>query len=148
MYQRILCPVDGSATSDCGMAEAIKLAKNQNAKLRFLHVVDTYIPTLDVTLDFNVAYLPEILHNNGKKLLQTAEDAARAEGVTVDSHMVESIGTVSQFVVSEAESWPADLIVMGTHGLRGIKRMVMGSDAETIVRTSPVSVLLVKSAHK
>lgn len=148
MYQRILCPVDGSATSDCGMAEAIKLAKNQNAKLRFLHVVDTYIPTLDVTLDFNVAYLPEILHNNGKKLLQTEEDAARAEGVTVDSHMVESIGTVSQFVVSEAESWPADLIVMGTHGLRGIKRMVMGSDAETIVRTSPVSVLLVKSAHK
>ncbi|MES2181117.1 MAG: universal stress protein [Pseudomonadota bacterium] len=148
MYQRILCPVDGSATSDCGMAEAIKLAKNQNAKLRFLHVVDTYIPTLDVTLDFNVAYLPEILHNNGKKLLQTAEDAARAEGVTVDSHMVESIGTVSQFVVSEAETWPADLIVMGTHGLRGIKRMVMGSDAETIVRTSPVSVLLVKSTHK
>lgn len=148
MYQRILCPVDGSATSDCGMAEAIKLAKNQNAKLRFLHVVDTYIPTLDVTLDFNVAYLPEILHNNGKKLLQTAEDAARAEGVTVDSHMVESIGTVSQFVVSEAETWPADLIVMGTHGLRGIKRMVMGSDAETIVRTSPVSVLLVKSPHK
>lgn len=148
MYQRILCPIDGSATSDCGMAEAIKLAKNQNAKLRFLHVVDTYIPTLDVTLDFNVAYLPEILHNNGKKLLQTAEDAARAEGVTVDSHMVESIGTVSQFVVSEAETWPADLIVMGTHGLRGIKRMVMGSDAETIVRTSPVSVLLVKSPHK
>lgn len=146
MYQRILCPIDGSATSDCGMAEAIKLAKDQQATLRFVHVIETYFPILDVTIDFNVAYLPEILRNNGKKVLELAEKAAHQAGVTADSRMDETItGRVSQFVLSEAEDWPADLIVMGTHGLRGIKRMVMGSDAETIVRTSPVPVLLVRN---
>ena len=47
MYKQILCPVDGSSTSNCGMIEAIRLAKNQNAKLRFLHVIDNHFPILD-----------------------------------------------------------------------------------------------------
>jgi nucleotide-binding universal stress UspA family protein len=67
--------------------------------------------------------------------------------VDADSKVLEAIGgRVSKFVVSEAEEWPADLIVMGTHGLRGIERLVMGSDAETVARTSPVPVLLVRKA--
>ena len=54
MYKHILCPVDGSNTSNCGMMEAIHLAKDQNAKLRFLHVIDMYFPIMDATGDFNV----------------------------------------------------------------------------------------------
>jgi nucleotide-binding universal stress UspA family protein len=48
-------------------------------------------------------------------------------------------------VVAHAKRWKADLIVMGTHGRRGINRMFMGSDAELTVRNSPVPVLLVRS---
>jgi nucleotide-binding universal stress UspA family protein len=148
MYKQIICPVDGSTTSNNGMHEAIKLAKDHNAKLRFLHVIDTYFPILDVTGDLNVIYIDEILRKNGKKVLKKAEDAAHKVGVDADSKVLEAIGgRVSKFVVSEAEEWPADLIVMGTHGLRGIERLVMGSDAETVARTSPVSVLLVRNAH-
>jgi nucleotide-binding universal stress UspA family protein len=148
MYKQILCPVDGSLTSDCGMTEAIDLAKDQNAKLRFLHVIDTYFPILDVNGDLNVVYITDILRNNGKKVLKKAEESAYKAGVMADSKMVEVIGgRISKYVLSQAEEWPADLIVMGTHGLRGIERLVMGSDAETVVRTSPVPVLLVRNTQ-
>ncbi|PKO53372.1 MAG: universal stress protein [Betaproteobacteria bacterium HGW-Betaproteobacteria-20] len=148
MYKRILCPVDGSASSNSGMLEAIRLAKDQKAKLRFLYVVDTYFPVLDATGDFNVVYIDDILRKNGKSVLQNAEAAAIKAGVAADTQMVEAIGArVSEFVVKQAEEWPADLIVIGTHGLRGIERLVMGSDAETVLRTSPVPVLMVRNTH-
>lgn len=145
MYKKILCPVDGSLTSNCGMMEAIHLAKDQNAKLRFLHVIDMYFPILDATGDFNVVYIDDVLRENGKKVLKKAEVAAHKAGVEADSRMVEAIGgRVSKFVMHQVKEWPADLVVMGTHGLRGIERLVMGSDAETLVRASTVPVLLVK----
>ena len=145
MYKQILCPVDGSSTSNCGMREAIHLAKDQNAKLRFLHVVDMYLPVLSATGDFNVVYIDDLLHENGKAVLKKAEIAAHKAGVAAESRTVEAIGgRVSKFVMVQIKEWPADLIVMGTHGLRGIERLVMGSDAETIVRNSPVPVLLVR----
>lgn len=145
MYKQILCPVDGSPASNCGVVEAIKLAKDQNAKLRFLHVIDMYFPILDATGDFNVVNIDDILRKNGHKVLKKAEAAAIKAGVAADSEMVEAIGArISKLVVNQARAWPADLIVMGTHGLRGVERLVMGSDAETIVRTSPVPVLLVR----
>lgn len=145
MYKQILCPVDGSPTSNCGVREAIHLAKDQNAKLRFLHVVDMYLPVLDATGDFNILYLDNVLRDNGRSVLKKAEIAAHKAGVEVDSRTVEAIGgRVSKFVMQQAKEWPADLIVMGTHGLRGVERLVMGSDAETIVRNSPVPVLLVR----
>jgi nucleotide-binding universal stress UspA family protein len=147
MYKQIICPIDGSPTSNSGMNEAIQLAKDQNAKLRFLHVIDTYFPILDVSGDLNVIYIDEILRKNGKKVLKKAVEAAHKSGVVADSKVLEAIGgRVSKFVVSEAKSWPADLIVMGTHGLRGVERLVMGSDAETVARTSPVPVLLVRKS--
>ena len=145
MYKKILCPVDGSPTSNCGMMEAIHLAKDQNAKLRFLHVIDMYFPIMDATGDFNVVYIDDVLRENGKKVLKKAEVAAHKAGVEADSRMVEAIGgRVSKFVMHQVKEWPADLVVMGTHGLRGIERLVMGSDAETLVRASTVPVLLVK----
>jgi nucleotide-binding universal stress UspA family protein len=144
MYKRILCPIDGSQTSTLGMTEAIRLAKDQNAELYFLHVIDTYIPILDLTGELTVFYGADILHNNGKEILKKAKKAALKAGVNADTKSVTTIsGHVSELIVAQAKEWPADLIVMGTHGLRGIARLVMGSDAETVVRTSTVPVLLV-----
>lgn len=149
MYKRIFCPVDGSPSSNRGMLEAIQLAKDQNAQLRFLHVIDTYVPMMDLTADFNVIQIADSLRKSGKNILKKAVANAVKEGLTADSILKEIIGnTVSEFIVSEAKEWSADLIVMSTHGLRGIKRLVMGSDAETVVRTSPIPVLLVNIATK
>jgi nucleotide-binding universal stress UspA family protein len=145
MYKQILCPVDGSHTSNCGVKEAIHLAKDQDAKLRFLHVIDLYFPILDASGDLNVVYIDEVLRRNGKQVLKKAEEAAHKAGVTSDSKEIEAMSSrVAEFIVAEAEEWQADLIVMGTHGLRGVERFVMGSDAETVARTSPVPLLLVR----
>ncbi|MDD2933220.1 MAG: universal stress protein [Methylotenera sp.] len=150
MYKQILCPIDGSPSSKRGMVEAIQLAKDQNAKLRFLHVVDTFYPMMDVTAGLNVIEIAEALNKNGKKILKKALDAAQKEGLTTaEAEIRESVGeAVAHFIVSEAKKWPADLIVMSTHGLRGIERLIMGGDAETVVRTSHVPVLLVRSPAK
>lgn len=148
MYKHILCPVDGSPISNIGMEEAIRLTKDQNAKLRFFHVIDTYVPILDMSGDFNVAYMIEILRENGEKVIKKAIATAEKAGLSAESQMLESVGgRAAAYIVAEAEKWPADLIVMGTHGLRGISRLVMGSDAENVLRTSQIPVLLVKNPH-
>lgn len=148
MYKRILCPIDGSSTSNRGMTEAIHLAKDQKAQLFFLHVIDTYIPILDLTGELSVFYDTNVLQNHGKKILQEAMDAAHKAGVKAESKTVATIGGhVAELIVIQAKEWSADLIVMGTHGLRGIERLVMGSDAETVLRTSPVPVLLISDTQ-
>lgn len=145
MYKKILCPVDGSQTSNCGMNEAIRIAKDQNAELRFIHVLDLYFPILDASGDLNIIFIDEVLRRNGKQVLKKAEEAAHKAGVMTDSKGIEAMSSrVSEFIIAEAEEWSADLIVMGTHGLKGIERLVLGSDAETVIRTSPVPVLLVR----
>jgi len=148
MYKHILCPIDGSVTSNAGMHEAIQLAKEQNAQLHFLHVIDTYVPILDMSGDFNVTYMIDILRKNGEKVIKNAAAAAKNAGINADTKTIESVGgRTASYIVQEASKWPADLIVMGTHGLRGISRLVMGSDAENVLRTSNVPVLLVKIPH-
>jgi len=148
MYKRILCPVDGSHTSDIGLHEAIRLAINQNAQLRLLHVIDTYMPVLDMSADFNLPYMIEMLRENGVKVIDKASAIANKSGIKADAKTIESAGSrASSYIVDEALQWPADLIVMGTHGLRGLSRLVMGSDAENVLRACKVPVLLVKDNH-
>ena len=145
MYKQILCPVDGSPTSNAGMNEAIRLANDQQAKLRFLHVIDTFIPISEMSDELNAVYITKMLHENGNKILKKAKETALKAGVSADSIAIETFGKrVSDSIVSQAKEWPADLIVMGTHGLRGLERLVIGSDAQAILHTCPVPVLLVR----
>ena len=147
MYQRIFVPIDGSPTSNLGLNEAIKLAKDQGAKLRLFHLVDEYIAVAGTDgMGFaNTDDLIESLRQGGKTIIAKAEALARRNGVTPDSVMLEGFGGhAANTIVQQADKWKADLIVIGTHGRRGVKRMVMGSDAEQVVRTARVPVLLVR----
>jgi len=148
MFKKILVPIDGSPTSDLGLIEAIKLAKDQGAKLRLFHLVDEFIAVSSPEgLAFsNTDSLLESLRQGGKKIVEKAEALARRNGLTPESVMLESYGgRAADFIVKQASKWRADLIVLGTHGRRGVKRLVMGSDAEQVIRTTPVPVLLVRS---
>ena len=147
MYKRILVPVDGSHTSTLGLSEAIKLSKAEGAKLRLIHVVDDLIMSggFDGAADY-AGNLIETLHEGGKNILKIAESLVQMHGLDSESVMLEHLGgQAASLIVEDAKKWKADLIVLGTHGRRGIKRLVMGSDAEEIVRTSPVPILLVRS---
>lgn len=145
MYGKILVPIDGSEPSTRGLDEAIKIAKIQGSQLRLVHIVNEFI--LDIT--YSAGYLPqnliESLVKAGRSVLDTAESAAKKEGVKVESVLIESIGgRAGELIVAQAKVWQPDLIVMGTHGRRGLARIALGSDAEQVLRLSPVPVLLVR----
>lgn len=147
-YKRILVPVDGSPTSAKGLKEAIKLAKGDKgggrAKLRLLYVVEEYAAFAAPEVGANVGPLLDAIKAAGRKTLARIERGARAAGAHPEIALVENFGgRVADAIVEQAKRWRADLIVMGTHGRRGIQRALVGSDAELVVRYSPVPVLLV-----
>jgi nucleotide-binding universal stress UspA family protein len=146
MYQRIVVPVDGSATANRGLAEAIALAKTLKASIRLIHVVSAQ-PVLSPALSAAVVEtLRDQLRSSGESILHDALTAVRAAGVAVDTRLLEALGAeVGERVIEQAGEWPADLIVCGTYGRRGVRRILMGSDAEYILRHSPVPVLMVRA---
>jgi nucleotide-binding universal stress UspA family protein len=147
MYQKILVPVDGGATSMRGLAEAIKVAKSHGSQLRLLHIVNGPLPVGGMQPALYGEDVLDALRQGGKAVLKKAEAVVREHALDPDSVLLESIGRpVGGVIVEQAEQWPADLIVMGTHGRRGLSRLVLGSDAELVVRSASVPVLLVRSA--
>ncbi|HVN43838.1 MAG TPA: universal stress protein [Steroidobacteraceae bacterium] len=146
MYPRILVPIDGSATASRGLAEAIALAGALTASIRLVHVV-TELPTLSPPLSpAALQTLRDQLYSNGESILHDAMTAVRAAGVAVDSRLVEALGAeAGERILEQAAEWPASLIVCGTHGRRGVRRILMGSDAEYILRHSRVPVLMVRA---
>lgn len=147
MYQKILVPVDGSDTATLGLKEAIKLAKNQNGRIRLVHVVNEFI--LDPAYSPQ-AYAPnviETMREGGRSVLEQASSLVRQQGVECETALLESVGgPAADFIVTQAKEWPADIIVMGTHGRRGLRRLAMGSDAEGVMRLAPVPLMLVRNA--
>lgn len=150
MFKRILVPVDGSHASGLGLDKAIRLALEQRATLHILHVIDNRAVTQSLGLGMGggvgIDGLFESLRDSGRKILARAEARARKHKIRVKTALVDnSVRSVSDLIVSQAKKLRADLIVLGTHGRRGISRLVMGSDAEGVVRSAPAPVLLVRS---
>lgn len=147
MYQRILVPIDGSATSDFGLEEAIKLAQLTGASLRLVHVVDALTITKGLLPSAHYAdEVPAQKKEAGEQILEEARTRVAASGVKVEAFLFDSVlPRVSETVIEQAKAWNADLIVIGTHGRRGVGRVLLGSDAEQIMRMAPVPVLLVRA---
>jgi len=149
MYQRILVPFDGSATSSRGLDEAIGIATLTGASLRLIHMLDI----LDFTNGFETAaiytdHVIPFMRRTGEEILQGGKARAENAGVRADTVLLEGMKTrLCDAVAEQARAWGADLIVIGTHGRRGVGRMLLGSDAEQIVRTSIAPVLLVRAPN-
>ncbi|HEY0682263.1 MAG TPA: universal stress protein [Steroidobacter sp.] len=145
MYSRILVPIDGSSCSLKGLEEAIKLAALLKARIKLIHVVNELISEPALAPSEYHDRLIETLREAGKATLAEAQTIARRQGADVETQLLETIGgRASDCIVAAATQWGADLIVMGTHGRRGMSRLAMGSDAELVVRSTPVPVLLVR----
>ncbi len=148
MYQRILVPVDGSPTSNAGLAEAIKLARLTGARVRVLHVVDetAFLMSGDSFAPWSGDVFT-LLKEAGQAVLETARVTVNTAGIPVDTALFDSLSSrLCDRVAEQVKEWGADVIVLGTHGRRGVGRMLLGSDAEQIVRTATVPVLLVRGA--
>ena len=148
MFKNILVAIDGSRTSGLGLDKAIELAKDQEATLYLLHVVDDHAllrsgATQEGTY---VDGLLEALRENGRKIIAEAEARVRKHDIRSKSILIENLGSrISDLILNQVRELNADLIVLGTHGRRGVRRLVMGSDAEGVVRETTVPVLLVRS---
>jgi nucleotide-binding universal stress UspA family protein len=149
MYQRILVPIDGSITGNQGLNEAIKLAKLTGAELRLIHVTDalSFASGFEPYAVYAGDVVPRI-REAGEAVLQRGRELVQSQGIKVDSKLLDDlVSRVSEAVVAQAKAWSADLIVLGTHGRRGVGRFLLGSDAEQIARTAPVPVLLVRGSE-
>jgi len=143
-YPHILVAIDGSEAATCALTEAIKLAKSLDSRLRLLHVVNEHV--LDVTYEGGTypSGLIEFLRDQGRRIVREALASAQSQGVEAQTVVLESIGgPAASLILEQATLWPAHLIVMGTHGRRGLWRMALGSDAENVARQAPAPVLLV-----
>jgi nucleotide-binding universal stress UspA family protein len=147
MYKKILVPVDGSHTSTLGLQEAIRLARDSEAVLRLIHVVDEFVAIQ------NDAYMPgagallEGMVDSGRQVLKSATDLAAESGVAAEGALLRTLGgRVAEIIVKEAREWGAEVIVMGTHGRRGVSLLVLGSDAEAVIKMTPVPLLLVRGS--
>ena len=150
MYQRILVPIDGSPTSKKGLSEAIALAQLTSGRIRLVHVINEPLEAIGIDGALTTAAdIFKILRENGERVLADATARVEAARIQVDSSLLDSVdGRMCDLVVQAAQTWPADLIVIGTHGRRGVGRVLLGSDAEQILRIAPVPVLLVRAPDK
>ena len=149
MYRRILVPFDGSPTSTRGLDEAIALAKLTGARLRLVYLVDdlVFANGFETGAVYTTDVLP-LMRSAGRSILASGRDRVLRAGVEVDTELLEGIGPrLADVVAEQAEAWHADLIVIGTHGRRGASRWLLGSDAEQVLRSAPVPVLLVRAPN-
>lgn len=145
MFKRILMAVDGSHAAELALQEAVKLAKELRAQLRVVHVVD------EVSLNWpeggDLEEVQETFRKFSRKILEKADAGMRKAGMTAETKMleIETFGhRVADMIAAEAEAWPADLIVIGTHGRRGMNRLLLGSVAEGVARVATKPVLLIR----
>lgn len=143
-YKRILVPIDGGETSGRALRDAVRIARSARAKLRLLHVVEEYAAFSAPELAVSAGPVLDAIVSAGRNTLARAERRVRRLGIKPETALIDNVGgRVADEIVWQAKRWRADLIVMGTHGRRGLQRAMLGSDAELVVRYAPVPVLVV-----
>ncbi len=138
MYDNILVPTDGSGTAADAIDHAIELASTYDATVHALYVVDTAAyGSIEVGADVFV----DALEQEGNDAVEEVAEKGDAAGVTVEG--VVEHGSPAHTIVEYADDHDVDLIVMGTHGRRGIDRVILGSVAGRVVRVADVPVMVV-----
>jgi nucleotide-binding universal stress UspA family protein len=149
MYEHILVALDGSESSKRALDEAIRMGKLAHGKVTAVYVVDSST-TFAYAGEFDPLALTRALRTDGEQVLEEARKRMAEEGVAGAAQVVETDGLsedVATCLQREAQRVGAELVVLGTHGRRGVRRMVIGSVAERFVRFSTCPVLLVREAQ-
>ncbi len=141
MYERILVPTDGSAGVERAIEQAVELAAAHGATIHAIFVINT-ANFASLPMETSWEGVSDILREDAEEALARVREIADASGVPVQTHVLE--GGPSNEIVAFADEEGCDLIVMGTHGRGGIDRLLLGSVAERVVRSSSVPVLTVR----
>lgn len=147
MYQRILVATDGSPLSKKAVTSAIKLAGLTGAELVALKVVPRYpYSYFEGSLPLSpqeMARVEKQWSENGQAIVDAVKTAALVKGVTVKAVTSKS-DLVAEAVISAAKKYKCDLIVMASHGRRGIKRLLLGSETQHVLTHSYIPVLVIR----
>src|SRR3972149_4124503 len=143
--KNILCPVDFSAASLRAADYAIALASNYEAKLHLFHVISPMLYSAD-QYSFNVGEIVQSMEKTATKEMKKLEKKAEAAGVSF-KHEIHT-GDVDYEIQTAIGATKADLLVMGTHGLRGLEKWFMGSVTEKMLRRSPIPMLAMRGGKK
>lgn len=142
LFKKILVPIDGSQTASKALDYALKLAQADQAEVRLVYCID------ELSLLSSHEYSGEIAQlarESGHKVLESGMAKASTAKVKADTRLIDRAGQrLGESVADAAGEWGADLVVLGTHGRRGIGRVLLGSGAEQVMRMSPVPVLMVR----
>jgi nucleotide-binding universal stress UspA family protein len=140
--RRILVPIDGSPTSNKALVAALDIARDTGASIRLVHALDelAYVTGFEASGEvFKAA------RAGAERVIAEAVDIAKSAGVSPETVLVDKPGQrLGDSITEEATQWKADLIVLGTHGRRGFDRLMLGSDAEQIIRLAPTHVLVIR----
>ena len=141
-YRRILVPVDGSETSNRALVTALQFARDVGGRVLLLHDISDLLylsPYADTQT------LVDTVREGGEHVLKAALAICESAGVPADTRLVDGAGLrLGEAVADAALAWNADLIVLGSHGRRGLQRLFLGSGAEQILRLAPVAALVVR----
>ena len=147
MYKKILVATDGSALSKKAVSSAIALAQLSGAELVALKVVPRYPQSYfegGLALPANdIAKVEEQWAQHGKQVVDAVAKSATAKGVTVKAVTAKS-DVISDAIIAAAKKHKCDLIVMASHGRKGIKRLLLGSETQQVLTHSHVPVLVLR----
>jgi len=144
MYERLLVPFDGGEHALAALEHALELAADHDATVHVLYVIDTTTNPLVVSKDEVRAGLREVGEDAAGRAFAAAEERADEHGVDLTTELREGKPAVQ--ILESVGDLDVDLIVMGTHGRSGLRRLVLGSVAEKVLRTTNVPALLVPPA--
>ncbi|QFU81549.1 universal stress protein [Natronorubrum aibiense] len=138
----IVVPIDGSTHADAAFEEALSIANHHDATVHLLSVVDVAPVGIDEENDFRLEQLEQYAQ-------QVLEDGiTQAESAGVDAVSAVEHGSAHRRIRDYTDDVDADLVVMGTHGRRGLDRLLLGSVTERVLRTATVPVLTVRAADE
>lgn len=143
MYHTVLVATDGSWCSEAAGDHAIDLAREYDASLRVVSVIE-----MDVAFSESISeQMLADLEKRSEKAVETIATRARDRGVTdVETAVVR--GTAHRAILEDAREHDVDLVVVGTHGRRGLDRLLLGSVAERVLRTADLPVLIVHDEER
>lgn len=131
MFKTIMVPTDGSKNAQKAEDVAISIARNFQAILMVVHIIDE-----------KLIYPFEVLEEDGKKILERVTLKGKDQGVNIQQVLI--VGNPTHDMAKIVEKTGADLVVIGTHGKSGLQKLLMGSVAENTIKTVKIPVLLVK----
>lgn len=140
MYERILIPTDGSDSAGRAITSALSISSRFDAQCHGIFVLDTREIPQGIEVD-----LTQLLTDQGESALDSFEAAANETDVSTVVELIEGSNRIHEEILAYADAKESDLIVMGSHGRRGLERFLLGSVAEHTLRHASIPVMIVRS---